>query len=333
MKRQTRNQHQEREEEEQEFGTGSEEENEESEEENEEREDSEEKEKERETEQEESQQPTNTSESESDSTDGSKGSKRTPRTTRGKNWTWNNNYLLIKSVYQHGKAWDKVLTSLHSLHVATHIHNKNNLRIHFNTLRGQRSVLNKPYKPKPFHAPKNTLTRQELRQQENKYTEMVVKERKQRKKAKRMMKVIDEREVLVGTNKRMSAEEAKANIAQQKDERRAIRDHRLAEAEKEALEEREFRVAMTQTLSHINKLLPICLNTEKMLLTYLRLKVAQLQQEGVVERLEEEGQVEQEDDIPAEQQEEDMLEELQVAAEPPAKQRRQTHTKRKRRGI
>jgi hypothetical protein len=198
--------------------------------------------------------------------------------TRSSNWQWQDEYLLIKLVHKNGKNFDKILKHFHDKHRLVHIRDKDKLRVHFNTLNAKRSKLRKPFKPKKFKPPSG-CTKEEIRRLEACHANTMERERQQREKASQMLREIEGRELLTSTEKRVSAEEAQANITARQNERRAIRDHRLQEAERDALEERQFRISLSQALTQLTAFVPVCMATQNALLEYLQLRILCLKRE------------------------------------------------------
>lgn len=152
---------------------------------------------------------------------------------RGKNITWPESFALLQLMTKEGKNWGKLLELLHGQHLFTHIpkEEKDKLRIHYNSLKGKKSTLWKAYTtPKFTPTPGSTPAQQQaqLQQHSSKHGAAA----KERELARKWVKQIEDREVLVTSDQQKTEEEIRKEMKEKGEERRQIREERLEQAEK-----------------------------------------------------------------------------------------------------
>jgi len=101
-------------------------------------------------------------------------------------WTWVEDITLIKKAYEHRAHWGKVLTDLHTLHLAPHVEAADQLRRRFDTLSGPKSVLWRTIEVPSCPEPSEPVTGDQKRKVEQAHTARYVKAQMEQKEAQRL---------------------------------------------------------------------------------------------------------------------------------------------------
>lgn len=155
---------------------------------------------------------------------------------RSKNFGWDESYALLKLIKKEGKNWAKILVALHALHKCTWIatDDYDKLRVHFNTLKSEKNALWKPYvqpkyQPDPEDKDSSNEEKALLLQLHASKHETIANEREI---ARTLIHQIEADERLVHSGDKKSEAQVLKELEEKKDEKRKIRDERLASAEK-----------------------------------------------------------------------------------------------------
>ena len=132
-----------------------------------------------------------------------------------------------------GKNWGKLLEKLHQLHKFTHYAHdeKDKLRTHYNTLKDKKSSIWKPYSTPKFVRSKGG-SRDQVAQAEQQHALKHQTAAQERELMRGWIKIVEDREILHTSNQVMTEAEITKSMKEKGDERRLIRDERLAKAEK-----------------------------------------------------------------------------------------------------
>lgn len=191
----------------------------------------------------------------------------TTTTTTRRNWGLDDDVVFLEGVKEFGRGrWADVMNYCHNKHKATHKTDSAKFQKHFNDMNDKgKSKYFKPYKRHKFVKPKSASDA-EVKAAEEAHTTKENYNEGLHDKVVQLLTYLREKESLISSDHKETADKVKQVMLEKADERRKIKDERFQILQEQVEEEKEGRKRMIETASDVQAYLKEALENDKRML-------------------------------------------------------------------